>query len=87
MDSDHYSITKKYSYIPGLQESSEDTFTVVSEASKIKVIFKSFGKEKILEEKVFSEISFERAKNVVKFLLENSVREGVWITAFEDCCR
>lgn len=85
MDTDSdYCLARNYSYIPGLQSASRDTFRVTKRADDILIEYTSEGDEFIREEKALTDCSFEKAKALVMLLLENAFRQRSWVSFVED---
>lgn len=81
----HFYISRKYSFIPGLQEETEDTYEI-SEAEE-NVIIRYICSQKgriLLEQKICVLVSFSDAKNITVFLSENSCRSDSWMDIIRD---
>ena len=81
----HYYISRKYSYIPGLQEETEDTYEISTLQDNVIIRYTCSHDSRILsEQKISVLVPFSKAKNIITFLSENSCRGNNWIDIIRD---
>ena len=81
----HFYISRKYSFIPGLQDETEDTYEISEMKDNVIITYTCSQKGRILhEQKICALVSFPEAKNITVFLSENSCRSNIWLDIIRD---
>ncbi len=81
----HFYISRKYSFIPGFQEETEDTYEINETEENVIIRYTCSQKGRILlEQKICVLVPFSDAKNITVFLSENSCRGDNWMDIISD---
>lgn len=81
----NFYVSRKYSFIPGIQEEMEDTYEISEIIGGAIIRYTCSQKGRILhEQKICVLVPFSEAKKITVFLSENSCRNGAWMDVIRD---
>lgn len=77
--------TRKYSYIEGMQNESFDTYELSELGTDLLIRYRCENSNGCYEEeRRVTGVSFEKTRELLIYLAENSARRGTWIDIAED---